>query len=362
MSIATVTINLTDALNNPLAGASVVIDLAHAGIDPVDGLIAPARVTVTLDDNGAGSIDLWASEVDPAANYQITVIDNGAIIRVGTLDVPVAGCELATETDWTDADQILPLRFPYPVYTREDDLIERVADTMHLNTPLPAAQEARIRRWINYTLHDINHRRAWWWLQANAATQIQAGQDVIDLTGHIDRVRGIWAPGRLRQVSLSKILEVRHRAQSDGAPNAGTPAVYALEAGRRVHLWPAPDAAIIFSALYQRPMNAALLPEEWLGIVHDGVIGRHARHWDRDAIVDDPLHFETRYERGLKAAASESWDVAHSETCVPSSDDAQITLTPDSLFSFARGFTMPVSTEGVGSAHIECGCYPLIVP
>lgn len=125
-----------------------------------------------------------------------------------------------------------------------------------------------------------------------------------------------------------------------------------------------------FALLYTRPMDLAIVPEFWETIVLDGVLGTYGRHFDRDAIGDDPEEFERRYEAKLKRAHIDSWDLERASLWEDSPDvqdlwraalDAAEFGTAQSESGLATGYTVPASLTGIGYVTIEVGDYPLVV-
>jgi hypothetical protein len=192
--------------------------------------------------------------------------------------------------------------------TREARVVSDICTLLH--DPGTVAQ-ARAARWITHVLNKANQGRAWWFLRGQFSTTLDAGDDVVDLSGQIDRLAGAWCPKRLTQVPLAQIIEARMDAEANGTSNAGTVAWYALEAGRRVHLWPALAESTAFAVMYYRPMLIASVPDEWETIILDGVLGMFGRHFDRDALTQDPAEFERRFWSAIRSAAVESRDNVH---------------------------------------------------
>jgi hypothetical protein len=121
---------------------------------------------------------------------------------------------------------------------------------------------------------------------------------------------GLYSDRRpLRYVALGMLQEWRAVAAMMGTLNAGYPEYYAVEAGRRVHLFPAPSEDMPLALLYQRPLTISTLPPGMDRVVLHGVLGRYGRHFDRDALSQDPAAFEQRYEADLRTAGRTSWDV-----------------------------------------------------
>lgn len=244
---------------------------------------------------------------------------------------------------------------PYP--PQDDDRLGRiVADIQGLLHDTNAATQTKIERWVNLVIADAAGRRAWWFLKNVASTSLAAGEDIVDLKGAIDKLMAVYCPRRLHQLPLGVLTDLRMHAAANGLPNGGPPTHYAIEAGRRVHLWPCPNVAVTFATLYQRPFEVEIVPDEWEEILLNGVLGRFGRHFDRDALTEDPVEFERRYEAGLRRAATESWDVmgfSNWEQRLP----AQASLTANSATDTAVDFIKPASLTGIGH---EC-VYPLVV-
>jgi hypothetical protein len=254
----------------------------------------------------------------------------------------------------------LSARYPYLDSDREARIVQDIADLLHDEVPSESTTR-KIKRWIQHVLWDAGERRRWWFLEATAARWLNAGDDVIDLLGHAETVAAVWASERLAWAPLSQILEWRLAAQRQGGANAGQPARYALEAGRRFHLWPAPAARTAFAVHYTRPMHVALLPNHWEGIVLDGVLGKYGRHFDRDALTQDPEFFEERYERRLQRAvvATGHFDLERIDRWME--DYATQAGTSLAAMGGSTELLVPASVSGIGYHTIEDGHYPLAV-
>lgn len=261
--------------------------------------------------------------------------------------------------------------FPPPDHKRLARIVKDVADLLHEPCELSdegalsviaSSAQAKIERWIGHVLEDAASRRKWWFLENVATTTLAAGQDVIDLTGHVDKVSRAYAPRRLWPMSLAELTDVRMGAAAVSAPNAArTLTHYALEAGRRVHVWPAPSATVTFAVLYTRPMHVALLPSAfWEAIVLDGVLGQYGRHFDRDALTQDPEFFELRYEKRLSRATTQAWDIERALRW-DAELEALTTVTASSATDAATAKLVPASLSGVGHVTIQTGDYPLTV-
>ena len=254
---------------------------------------------------------------------------------------------------------------PYPRQDseREGRIIQDVLDLLHDNTLYGDLQAdtpttRKIKRWIIHVLNTANDIRKWWFLENVATETLPAGSDIIDLRGHIDKVAAVYAPKRLHKITLQRITELRMAAQTAGSPNAGPPTHYALEAGHRIHLWPAPAEETAFAVMYTRPMHVAIIPNSWETIVLNGIIGMFGRHFDRDALIDEPAVFETRFYRALKNARKDGYDVAIINR-MRSELPAQATLVADSATDTGTDVIAPASLTGVGYTTIETGDYPL---
>ncbi len=125
--------------------------------------------------------------------------------------------------------------------------VERViGDICSLQHDTSSMARARALRWVAHVLQDANSRRHWWFLDRAAGALLAAGEDVVELRGHIDKPAAVYAGVRLEKISLERITELRQAAAAMGRPNAGAPRRYAMErtnTGLRVHLWPAPPAS-----------------------------------------------------------------------------------------------------------------------
>lgn len=205
---------------------------------------------------------------------------------------------------------------PYPRadHTRLSRVVQDVADLLHMGTldaavPADAENIRKITRWIGHVLRDANRRRKWWFLQ-NAHTCIfEAGADLFDLHGPLDRLSAVFIHQRLHPTTLEQVLQWRAQASEHNSPRGGAPTHYALEAGRRLHLWPCPHQSFSMTLAYQRPMHIAIVPDEWESLLLNGVIGMFGRHFDREQLAQDSKDFERRYRGMLTDFAVDSHDV-----------------------------------------------------
>lgn len=250
--------------------------------------------------------------------------------------------------------------FPAADHERENRIVQDVADLLH--EPQPSDETTRkIKRWIQHVLSLAAQDRKWWFLENVATVTLEPGQDIIDFTGHIDKVVAAYGPKRLNKLSLAAITALRMDAEANSLPNAGPLTHYALEAGRRLHVWPAPSADTSFAVLYTREMHPAILPDNrWEAIVLNGVLGMYGQHFDRDALTQNPEYFESRFYRQLVNASKDSWDVERASRF----DDilpAESRLTANSSTDTAITSVVPASLTGIGFVTIETGDYLLEV-
>lgn len=251
-------------------------------------------------------------------------------------------------------------RYPGVDGDREARVIQDIADLLHESAP-SSETIRKAKRWIQQVLWDAEERRRWWFLDAVASRWLNVGDDAVDIKGHINQVVAVWAPKRLQQMSLSELLQLRQDRLANGGLNAGEPQRYALEAGRRIHLWPAPAKRYPFCVYYARPMHIALVPNNWEGIILDGVLGKYGRHFDRDALTQDPAEFEARYERRLtrSSVATGQFDIEVIERWM--GELASQTGTSIAAEGGSTALLVPFSVRGVDYDVIDDGDYPLEV-
>jgi hypothetical protein len=124
------------------------------------------------------------------------------------------------------------------VSERLDRVINDVNDLMHAGDSPEA--KARAQRWLALTLAHVAQQRHWRFLDRSFVLDLPPGADVLNVQGDFDKFVGLWCLKRLRRRTLPEIVEARVRAEAQGRPNGGVPTDYAVEANRRLHLWPAP--------------------------------------------------------------------------------------------------------------------------
>lgn len=255
---------------------------------------------------------------------------------------------------------------PYPKQDneRQGRVVADVLDRLHV--PSPSDKDtARVEKWISATLYFAARNRRLWFLEHLAAAALPQGADVIDFSGQIDKVTAAFAPKRLDPVSLQEIAGLRAEAQACARPNAGRPRLYALEAGKRLHLWPAPYAVSPETPLtltFTVPPDVSLLPDEWEHILSDGAIGLYGRHWDKAQLIDDADEIEARFLQALKDQRNPSLDAMVHDPWKPGRHRLQEgTVTPQSAAGTATGVVVPASLTGIGYVEIQVGPYPLEV-
>lgn len=239
--------------------------------------------------------------------------------------------------------------FPQADSDRQARLIQDIADTLH-HTDISGKFERFATRRIALILAEIARRPLWFLENASQGT-IEPGQDVIDFQGDVDALSAIYAPRRLHRLPLAALTALRQRAAEHGLPNAASTCThYALESGRRVHLWPAPSEQVNLLVIYQRPIAIEILPEKYLGIVHDGVVGRYGRHWTKLA-GEYAGDFVRDYYHALPSIALDGWDVTHLDK--PELLDAAASVgVANSSTDTAVDHVVPASLTGIGSAVI----------
>ena len=219
-----------------------------------------------------------------------------------------------------------------------------------------AANTAMVTRWIGHVLNRAQLAQPrWWFLENLASTTLAAGVDLVDLRGALAGLCAVWAPLRLEQRALPWIVDKRQCAARYGRSNAGWPEYYALEAGRRLHLWPAPHQAMPFVLQYVRPIDIAIVPDTWEPVLLDGLVGLYGRHWDRDALTSRPAEFEKRFYAGLRRLTLDGLDqVVSVQRWI---DTTVASVTAGSASDTATGYVVPASLSGIGAVVIEAGDY-----
>ena len=293
----------------PVVGAAVSALLTRTdrdlGTTPASWLF-PATVTATTDAEGAATLALWPNaRGEDGSAYRFSVVDAAGVLVLDLVAaVPDEDCTLADLTAIEDGAPPFPVADP----TRAARVLQDVVDLLAESDPSTETQR-KVARWINLVLLHMENRRPWKFADALVETTLGRGVDVFDLTGTLRAVKGLW--GRLGPLSyqpLSAIQEARARAALHGGINGGPPQWYALEGLRRVHLFPVPREDEPLALLYQRPLTVDMIPDACEVLLVNGVLGRYGRHFDRDALSQDPEEFEARFERELVLAGRGSWD------------------------------------------------------
>lgn len=296
---------------SPVVGARVTANLNRADRDLAavpPSWVFPSVVTGTTDESGAVTLAVWpnARGADGSA-YRWTVRDTeGAVLLDALASVPATNCALA---DLTMTPGSLP---PWPAAdsSRVARLVQDVADLLAESTP-SAETIRKVTRWIDLVLQICQAARRWRFAEALVETTIGRGVDQFDLVGDLAGVQALFGRvGSLRFLPLGALQDARANAALYGGVNGGTPQWYALEGNRRVHLFPVPREDEPLAMLYQRPLTVATIPTEMEYLIINGVLGRYGRHFDRDALSQDPAEFEARFQRELPIAGRGSWDAS----------------------------------------------------
>lgn len=340
-----VTATLQDESGAALALATVSVRLSKGDIDSSDGFIAASTQTFTADVNGLVTMPLWpnARGSEGSVYYVQAFTAAGLALFSGSISVPEASSDLFT---LITLDSDAPLQ-PYPA--KDTGRLARLKTSLadYIKAGSTPATLARIELWITDVLNDAKRGRRWWFLENIASDTLPVAADVIDLQGDVERLIAVYAPTRLSKVSLGQLVELRQQAINQGYPQGGTPKVYALEAGKRLHLFPAPKEEISFAIYYTRPMAIEIVPDEWETILFDGVIGLRSRHFDRDALTSTPEEFLGRYKYALREARSDSFDM--DEVLMPfelPTGDTVVSPISQSKGSISR--VAPASLTGIG--------------
>ncbi len=353
LTTATVVGTLKDQQGLALAGATLTLMLDRPDVDPTEGYLLPLAQVFTTDAAGLVAVQVWPNDLGSEdSRYRVVAVTAaGEALFSGAMTVPSAGGALFDLLD-------LGFTGPPPGHGRdtgrEARIVSDVADLLHEVPPSPET-ERKIKRWLALVAQDAAQGRRWWWLDHLSQGGVGAGADVIDLVGDLDRLIAVYCPLRLDNVPLGVIAEQRARAQKNGLPNAGWPTHYALEGGKRVHLWPAPHQAMPFAVHYSRPADVQLFPPGWDAVLLNGVLGLFGQHFDRDALTQKPEYFEGRYREQLKRARLEHHDLVRLPGWL--ADTATATLAASSASAAAVRRVMPASLEGIGSVFV----YPLEV-
>lgn len=311
MTVHTVLVEVTLATLAPCVGARVTAVLTRAdrdlhGAEPT--WIFPEVVSGTTNADGVAVLALWPNaRGEDGSQYRFTVATAaGSTVLDVLATVPDADCALAELTTTTTA---LP-PWPAPDPVRQARLVQDVVDLLAESSP-SAETVRKVQRWIALVLQICAAARPWKFAENLVETEIGPGVDQFDLTGAVFVVQKLWSRlGALTQLSLGAIMEARASANLHGGVNGGCPQWYALEGGRRLHLFPCPAQSEPLALLYQRPLTVDLIPPEMEFLIVNGVLGRYGRHFDRDALSQDPAEFEARFQRELPMAGRGSWDVA----------------------------------------------------
>lgn len=353
LTTATVTGVLVDQTGVALAGATLTLTLDRPDVDPTEGYLLPVAQVFTADAGGAVAVVVWPNALGSEDSRYRVVAQTAAGVALfsGAMTVPLAGGALF---DLLDLGFTGPPPNPGRDTAREARLVSDVADLLH-EVPPSAETERKIKRWLELVAQDAAQGRRWWFLDHLSQGAVTAGADVIDLMGDLDRIIAVYCPLRLDHVPLGVIAQQRAQAAKDSRRNAGWPTHYALEGGKRLHLWPAPHQGMPFAVHYSRPVDVQLFPPGWDAILLNGVLGLYGQHFDRDALSQNPEYFEGRYREQLKRARLEHHDLVRLPGWLR--DTATATLATSSASAAAVQRVMPASLTGIGSVFV----YPLVV-
>lgn len=360
----TLTVRAAGQTGAPMADVAVSAILDRTDTDPDHGYVAPVAATATTDGTGTATLALWPnSRGTEGSLYRVTLTDSaGTELLRATVVLPETDTNLA---DVASELAVTPAAWPAVDNGRRDRLKADILDMLH-QSPENTAYADRVERWMDLLVRDLTHHKLWFWRRVAGST-LEAGQDIVDLSGDIARIETLWLDGReLPRVTLGTLLGFRGEAPAKCARAT----CCALEAGFRVHLYPAPAAACTFSVLYRRPADIALLPDEFEELIMAGVIGRYARHFDRGALATEPVEWLLRYRELLARALAGDSDM-------PVNVDAQPWLyrgpggaqagelaagTASAGEAPVGAYAVPASMGGsVGYASVECGVYPISV-
>lgn len=352
-----VAVSVLDAAGAPVAGAVVTARLDRADIDPAEGVVTPSDVAGTTDGAGAVTLALWPNLLGTANSvYRFearSADDELLFLAWGRL--PDADTSLAAFATFTDPHEP-PVQTDF---SRGDRIQQDILDMLHQDAADPNTVRL-VRRWMKHVT-DYAARRRWWFLERVAVVTLSPGADVAVFAGAVDKVSAVFADGyRVPSLGLSTVLEHRVHAQRLGLANAGPVGGYALEAGRKLHFWPAPRAVTGVTILYQRPFDLALLPDALEQMIVHGVLGRYGRHFDRDALAQDPEWFERRFLADLREAQAASFD-ALSSSARWQQRTAEVQAATLGAIGAVDTLPAPASLTGTGYVTIETGDYPLRV-
>ncbi len=204
-------------------------------------------------------------------------------------------------------NSIIEPLYPPPDPTRKERIVQDVIDLMKLRDD--DVMKAKVRRWLGFTLTKAQrfNRLPWWFAKRLFGCKVYEGQDVFDLQGELDRLIGVFCPGRLRAKSMDTIIQRRAQADYYQQANCGIPEYYALHGGR-LHLWPAPDAEMMFCLTYSIPLTVERVPPEWETYLVDGIIGLYGRHFDSSGLLEEAAGFEAAFWEGIKSSRASHFD------------------------------------------------------
>lgn len=244
--------------------------------------------------------------------------------------------------------------FPPQDNIRESRVVEDICVMLHDDTD---ATRTKVKRWIQHVLNKARAVKRLWFLENLTWITLGRGRDVVDLLGHVDSIHSVFCPLRLDMASLSELVEQRQWASAMGHGNAGKPEIYAVESGRRIHLFPCPHESMLFSVLYSRPIHVALVPDHWETIILDGVLAFYGQHFDRDALTQNQELFEGRFYGTVRRETDGSHDASIMRRYARVIHGTS-RLTADSESDSSAPLLAPASLTGIGYVSIDLGYYP----
>ncbi|MDH5548069.1 MAG: hypothetical protein OEZ43_21025 [Gammaproteobacteria bacterium] len=353
VATANVTVNLNDQTGAKSASAILYVQLDKSDISSTDGFISRALQSFSTDINGQVTMALWPNDQGTQGSlYRVQAYKStGELLFSGTFSAPTVGGDLFALLTLDDGTGLQP--FPQPNYARAKNLMIELAEMTKTEDALDeyenyTAKGARINRWITRVLQDMKIVKPRLWFLENFTTSyLEAGADVIDLQGDIDKVIGVYGPKKLEQISLQKLISMRQEAKAGNQLLGGEPKVYATEAGKRVHLFPAPEKEYSFGLHYTRPLVIEIIPDEFELVVYYGVIGLFAGSFDRDKLVYEPREYRGLYQDRLNNALVQNLDVLR---IISDWRMARGTTSVNAVSSTGGAMrkTVPASLSGVG--------------
>lgn len=249
--------------------------------------------------------------------------------------------------------------FPEQSAKNKESILDLLCEITHQDESF----KERFSKWVDLICHDIDHRlKGAWWLKHLHYFSLDVGQDVIDITGEFARLLFIVHKSKLREVPLGELASLRADAVNENLNNAGEPVLYAVEAGRRIHFFPAPDKKVTLGMVYFRPPSVEILPDEfWHLVVVDGVLSRFYLHFDKDGLVGNPVHIHNRYKKAISDSKSNSAGAVSLMAENVARSLLRSKVVTNSTTGDSSSKQTPASLSGIGHLTIEVGQYILEV-